>query len=125
LKSVNKELINLYWNIWKSIVEKQEISKWWDNIVSNLSKDLEQDFWRGFSKRNLLYMKKIFLTYKDNIKMQPLVAQISWSHHIFILDKTNIWDWNDDLRKEFYIKMSIKENRNLMTGFLYRFAFIS
>lgn len=110
LKSVNKELINLYWNIWKSIVEKQEKSKWWDNIVTNLSIDLEQDFWRGFSKRNLLYMKKFFLTYNDNLKMQPLVAQISWSHHIFILDKTSFWDWKDDLRKEFYIKMSIKEN---------------
>ena len=110
LKSVNKELINLYWNIWKSIVEKQEKSKWWDNIVTNLSRDLEQDFWRGFSKRNLLYMKKFFLTYNDNLKMQPLVAQISWSHHIFILDKTSFWDWKDDLRKEFYIKMSIKEN---------------
>ncbi|MDP2090337.1 MAG: DUF1016 N-terminal domain-containing protein [Candidatus Gracilibacteria bacterium] len=110
LKSVNKELINLYWNIGKSIVEKQEKSKWGDNIVTNLSIDLEQDFGRGFSKRNLLYMKKFFLTYNDNLKMQPLVAQISWSHHIFILDKTSFGDGKDDLRKEFYIKMSIKEN---------------
>ena len=56
LKSVNRELINLYWNIWKSIDEKLEKSKWWDNIVTNLSRDLEQDFWRGFSKRNLFRM---------------------------------------------------------------------
>lgn len=109
LKSVNKELIHLYWNIWKSIIEKQEKAKWWDDIIWKLSKDLEAEFRRGFSKRNLLYMKKLYISYKDNLKMQPLVAQISWSHHIFILDKTNYWDWKDDLRKEFYIKMSIRE----------------
>lgn len=109
LKSVNKELIELYWNIWKSIVEKQEKSQWWDDIIWTLSKDLEQEFWRGFSKRNLSYMKKFYLSYIANSKVQPLVAQISWSHHIFILDKTHFWDGRDDLRKEFYIKMSIKE----------------
>lgn len=74
LKSVNKELINLYWNIWKSILEKQEKSKWWDDVIWNISKDLEAEFWKGFSKRNLLYMKKLYLSYKDNSKVQPLVA---------------------------------------------------
>lgn len=112
LKSVNKELINLYWNIWKSILEKQKESKWWDNIIWNLSKDLETEFWRGFSKRNLFRMVKFYISYFENQKVAPLVAQISWTHHTIILDKINYWDWKDDLRKEFYIKMSIRERRS-------------
>jgi len=109
LKSVNKELIELYWNIWKSILEKQEKSSWWDDVIWNLSKDLGQEFWKGFSKRNLFRMVRLYISYKHNKKVAPLVPQISWSHHIFILDKTNYGDGRDDLRKEFYIKMSIKE----------------
>ncbi len=109
LISVNKELINLYWNIWKSIFEKQEKSKWWDDVIWTISKDLEQEFWKGFSKRNLFRMVKFYVSYKDNKKVAPLVAQISWTHHWIILDKTNYDDNRDDLRKEFYIKMSIKE----------------
>jgi len=58
LKVVNKELINLYWIIWESIFKKQENSNWWDDIIWQLSKDLTQEFWKWYSKRNLLYMKK-------------------------------------------------------------------
>ena len=109
LKSVNKELINLYWNIWKLILEKQENSKWWDDIIWTLIRDLEVEFWKGFSKRNLFRMLNFYSSYKDNEKVAPLVLQISWTHHWLILDKTNYFDWKDYLRKEFYIKQSIKE----------------
>jgi predicted nuclease of restriction endonuclease-like (RecB) superfamily len=104
LKQVNKELIALYWFIGKSIVEKQEQSLG-TSIVENLSKDLQQEFVgiKGFSSRNLWYMRNFYNHYNHNEKLQPLVAEISWSHNILILDKCN-----DDLEREFYIKMAIK-----------------
>lgn len=55
LKAVNKELINLYWDIGKLIVERQKSSGWGKSIVENLSNDLQIEFpgIRGFSSANL------------------------------------------------------------------------
>ncbi len=81
LKAVNKELINLYWDIGKSIVSKQEKLGWGKAIVETLAKDLQKEFpgTQGFSARNLWNMRTLYLTYKDNQKLQPLVAEISWT----------------------------------------------
>lgn len=48
-------------------------------------------------------MRKFYLEYKDNLKLQPLVAEIGWTHNIIIIDKCK-----DDFEREFYIKMTIK-----------------
>ncbi len=109
LKFVNKELIELYFNIWKSIFEKQKKSLWWDDIIWKISKDLTLEFWKGFSKRNIFRMRKFYLLYKDYEKMPSLVAQISWTHNIRIMEMKEVLDWKDYLRREFYIKMSIKQ----------------
>jgi len=81
LKAVNKELINLYWDIGKDIVEKQEKFGWGKAIVQNLSNELQKEFIgiKGFSERNLWNMRNFYLEYKDNSKLQTLSAQIGWS----------------------------------------------
>jgi len=48
-------------------------------------------------------MKKLYLEYKDKPKVQPLVAQIPWSHNLIILDKTK-----NDYEKEYYCRMVVK-----------------
>jgi hypothetical protein len=55
LKAVNKELIKLYWDIGKMIVEKQKKYGWGKSIVENLARDLQKEFpgMRGLSSRNL------------------------------------------------------------------------
>jgi predicted nuclease of restriction endonuclease-like (RecB) superfamily len=58
---------------------------------------------RGLSSRNLWYMRDFYLTYKDKPKLQPLVAEISWTHNIIIMERCK-----DDLEREFYIRMSRK-----------------
>ena len=105
LKAVNKELINLYWEIGKNIVEKQEQFAWGKSVVQNLSKELHKEFvgMKGFSERNLWNMRNFYIEYKDNIKLQTLSAQIGWSHNIAIFQKNK-----DELEREFYIKMVIK-----------------
>jgi predicted nuclease of restriction endonuclease-like (RecB) superfamily len=105
LKAVNKELIKLYWDIGKMIVEKQKKYGWGKSIVENLARDLQKEFpgMRGLSSRNLWYMRDFYLTYKDKPKLQPLVAEISWTHNIIIMEKCK-----DDLEREFYIRMSRK-----------------
>ncbi len=105
LKAVNKELINLYWDIGKDIVEKQEKFGWGKAIVQNLSNELQKEFIgiKGFSERNLWNMRNFYLEYKDNSKLQTLSAQIGWSHNIAIFQQCK-----DNLEREFYIKMVIK-----------------
>lgn len=76
LKTVNKELITLYWEIGKSIVEKQEAFGWGKSVVKNLSEELQKEFvgMKGFSEINLWNMRIFYLEYKDNSKLQTLSA---------------------------------------------------
>jgi len=104
-RAVNKELISLYWDSGKSIVEKQKKLGWGQKRIQQLAEDLQKEFPRnsGFSERNLKYMRKFYLEYKDKPKVQPLVAQIPWSHNLIILDKTK-----NDYEKEYYGRMILK-----------------
>jgi predicted nuclease of restriction endonuclease-like (RecB) superfamily len=105
LKSVNKELINLYWDIGRMIVERQEKYKWGKSVVENLAKDLQDEFpgIQGFSIANLWRMRAFYLQYKDNEKLAPLVREISWTKNIAIVEKCK-----DDSEREFYILMTKK-----------------
>lgn len=104
-QTVNKQLVELYLHIGKDIYEKMEISNWGEGVVERLSNDLQKEFpdMKGFSSRNLWEMKKLYEIYKDNQKLQPLVAELSWSHNILILHHTESIE-----EKEFYIKTCIK-----------------
>lgn len=105
LKSVNKELIKLYWEIGESIIDKQEQYGWGKSIVENLSNDLQKEFpgVKGFSRSNLWRMRNFFTEYQSNVKLAPLVREIGWSHNMVVMEKCK-----DDLEREFYIKMTKK-----------------
>lgn len=105
LKKVNKELIALYWDIGKMIVERQEKEGWGKAVVETLADDLQKEFpgVQGYSARNIWYMRMFYITYRENTKLQPMVAEISWTKHLVILDRCE-----DDLEKEFYMRMTRK-----------------
>jgi len=105
LKSVNKELINLYWDIGKNIVQKQEKFGWGKSVVKNLSDELRKEFvgMKGFSTQNLWNMRQLYLEYYENEKLQTLSREIGWSHNVAIIHKCK-----DELEREFYIKMVMK-----------------
>jgi predicted nuclease of restriction endonuclease-like (RecB) superfamily len=105
MQAVNRELLNLYTDIGKSIVEKQEQLGWGKSVVENLAQDLQKEFpgMQGLSARNLWRMRNFYLEYKDNTKLPPLVAEIGWSHNIVIMEKCK-----DSLEREFYIRMTKK-----------------
>lgn len=89
LKAVNRELILLYRDIGRIIVEKQEQLGWGDGVVEQLGRDLQTEFpgVRGFSRRNVFYMRRFYLAYRDDEKVQTVSAQIPWSHNTLILDR--------------------------------------
>jgi predicted nuclease of restriction endonuclease-like (RecB) superfamily len=105
LKAVNKELINLYWDIGKSIVAKQDKLGWGKAIVETLAKDLQKEFpgIHGFSSANLWRMRNFYLTYSPNEKLAPLAREISWTKNIIIMERCK-----DNIRREFYIKITKK-----------------
>ncbi|WP_152590242.1 PDDEXK nuclease domain-containing protein [Nostoc sphaeroides] len=105
LKAVNREMINLYWDIGQIIVTQQQGASWGKSVVEQLAKDLQAEFpgISGFSARNIWRMRDFYLTYHSKEILPPLVAEIGWTHNIVILEKCK-----DDLEREFYIRMTRK-----------------
>lgn len=105
LKAVNTELVGLYWDIGRMIVERQAGETWGKAIVQQLAGDLQREFPRvgGFSASNLWRMKGFFETYQGIQKLAPLVREIGWSHNIVIMERCS-----DSLEREFYIRMTRK-----------------
>jgi predicted nuclease of restriction endonuclease-like (RecB) superfamily len=114
LKAVNKELISLYRDIGRIIVEKQKGATWGKSVVERLSADLQDEFpgISGFSSRNIWRMRDFYLAYRDNPKLSPLVSEIGWTHNLIILNSCGT-----DLEREFYIRMTIKHGWSKRTLF--------
>ena len=104
---VNEELLKLYWEIAKMIVLKQQDAKWGDGIIEQISRDLKHEFpnLRGFSRTNLLYMKKWYLYWRDENVPQVVgeIFKIPWGHNREIITKVKNQD--DAL---FYIRKTIE-----------------
>ena len=126
--SINMGTLSLYWNIGKSILQKQEQEGWGKQVIEQLSKDLISRYPddRGYSIRNLRYMKRFASEYPDfpilqvplaELKKLPILqatlaelenegkefvqvplAQISWYHHISLLSKVK-----DEAQRAYYI----------------------
>jgi hypothetical protein len=62
------------------IVERQEKESWGKAVVERLAADLQKEFpgIQGYSARNIWYMRMFYITYHENTKLQPMVAEISW-----------------------------------------------
>jgi len=105
LKTVNKEMILLYLDIGKTIVENQKKHGWGKAIVETLAKDLQAEFpgVSGYSVDNLWRMRKFYLNYANKPKLAPLVQEIAWAHNIVIMEKCK-----GDLPREFYLRMTRK-----------------
>jgi len=112
-RTVNKELISLYWDLGKAIVEKQKKLGWGQKIIQQLAEDLQKEFPQnsGFSYANLDRMRKFHLTYKDNPKLAQLVREIPWGQNITVLEKLK-----DNYQREYYLRMTIRSSwsRNIL-----------
>jgi predicted nuclease of restriction endonuclease-like (RecB) superfamily len=106
--SANKEVIKLYWEIGRELYDKQENQGWGNSVVDNLEKDLIAEFpsLKGFSRRNLFYMKGFYSFYHEEFeKVQQLVAQIPWGHNILIYSKSETIE-----QAKFYLSSTIENN---------------
>jgi hypothetical protein len=67
--AVNREMIGLYWDIGRSIVERQQAKGWGKSVVDRLAADIQKEFpgESGFSPRNIWHMRAFFLAWTDEV----------------------------------------------------------
>lgn len=85
----NAVMVLLYWDLGRSILEKQADQGWGSRVIDRLAADLREAFpeMKGFSPRNLKYMRAFAAAWPDRQIVQASLAQLPWYHHIALLEK--------------------------------------
>lgn len=88
LRTVNTQLIELYWSIGKAVLARQEVEEWGSGVMGRLAEDLRAEFpeMKGLSRSNLFYMRGFAAAWPDPI-VQQAVGQLPWGHITVLLDK--------------------------------------
>jgi predicted nuclease of restriction endonuclease-like (RecB) superfamily len=111
--AVNHELILLYWQIGRDILSRQAEQGWGAKVIERLTHDLRNLFpnMKGFSSRNLKYMRSFADTWTDLEFVQQAVAQLPWGHNLVLLDKLSTQE-----ARIWYAKKTIENNwsRNVL-----------
>lgn len=105
LHHVNRELIELYWQIGEYLHHKTEQDGWGRGTVRELADWLAKETpeARGFSAQNLWRMKQFYETYSPNPKLAPLVRELGWTQNMIILSRSR-----SEQEREFYLQASIR-----------------
>ena len=117
--AVNTEMLSLYWNIGKAIMEIQqgdERASYGDAVLEKLSQKLTNEFGKGFSKRNLERMRKFYIYFPN---ATTLLSQLSWSHYLELIKI------DEEPKRNFYLnecinsKWSVRELQRQRDSLLY------
>jgi predicted nuclease of restriction endonuclease-like (RecB) superfamily len=89
VRSVNTELLQLYWQIGREILTRQAEQGWGTKVVERLAHDLRTEFpeMSGFSRSNLLYMRMFAEAWTEEAIVQQAVGQLPWGHNLVLLTK--------------------------------------
>ncbi len=103
--AVNRELVMLYWRIGRDILVRQRTQGWGAGIIQQLAEDQRREFpeLKGFSPRNLKYMRQLAESWPDESIVPQLVAQIPWGHHRLLLDRVK-----NPQEREWYVRATIE-----------------
>jgi predicted nuclease of restriction endonuclease-like (RecB) superfamily len=106
LQTVNAALIELYWQIGKTICNRIASDGWGKAVVKVLADYIAQHEpdAQGFSDKNLWRMKQFYESYQDKPDLQPLTRQVSWTHNLLIFSKTK-----SDEEHFFYLQLAKQE----------------
>jgi len=106
LKSVNAELIRLYWNVGEYLSTENGKTSWGDSFIDETAKYIKENYpeIKGFTRRGLYRMKQFYETYKEDEIVSALLTQISWTNHLLIMSSSKSQE-----ERQFYIMLCIKE----------------
>lgn len=104
--AANAELISLYWHIGRDILERQAAQGWGSKVIDRLGRDLREAFpeMKGFSTRNLKYMRAFAEAWSDFEIVQRVAAQLPWFHLCTLIDKVKI-----PQQREWYLQQAIAQ----------------
>lgn len=87
--AVNRELVLLYWQIGRDILERQAKQGWGAKVIERLAHDLRTSFpeMKGFSRANLMYMRAFAEAWPDAAIVQQAVGQLLWHHQLALTSK--------------------------------------
>ena len=102
--AVNRELINMYWDIGEYVSRSVAESGWGKSVVKDFSDFIQNRYVgiKGFSPQNIWRMKQFYETYRGNEKLSALLREISWTNNLQILSSKT------DEEREFYLTLSVK-----------------
>ena len=88
-RAVNRELVLLYWQIGRDILARQAEQGWGAKVIERLAQDLRVAFpdMKGFSPRNLKYMRAFADAWPDGEFVHGVLAQLPWYHQLALLDR--------------------------------------
>ena len=111
--AVNSELVLLYWQIGSDILARQSAQGWGAKVIDRLAHDLRAAFpdMKGFSPRNLKYMRAFAQAWPDAEFVQQAAAQLPWFHLCTLLDKLKTRE-----ERDWYLAQAVKHNwsRNIL-----------
>ncbi len=111
--SVNRQLVLLYWEIGREILAQQTAQGWGAKVIDRLAQDLRDTFpeMKGFSPRNLKYMRAFAAAWPEEPFVQQVAAQIPWFHNCVLLDKLSL-----PSEREWYARKAIENgwSRNIL-----------
>jgi predicted nuclease of restriction endonuclease-like (RecB) superfamily len=112
--AANSAMVLLYWDIGRMILDRQERSGWGAKVIDRLSADLREAFadLKGFSPRNLRYMRTFAAAWPEREIGQQLAAQIPWFHNCLLLDRVP-----DPAARKWYIHQAVEHgwSRNVLS----------
>jgi predicted nuclease of restriction endonuclease-like (RecB) superfamily len=105
--AVNRELVLLYWQIGRDILDRQGREGWGTRVIERLAQDLRSAFpdMKGFSPRNLKYMRSFAEAWPDAEFVQQAAAQLPWFHLCTLIDKLKTPE-----ERNWYLAKTIKHN---------------
>ncbi len=111
--AVNRELVLLYWQLGQDILKRQTREGWGAKVIDRLAQDLRSAFpdMKGFSPRNLKYMRAFAEAWPEADFVQAVLAQLPWYHHLALLDKLG-----DARSRQWYAAKAVEHNwsRNVL-----------
>lgn len=104
--AANAELIHLYWQIGRDILEQQAEQGWGSKVIERLARDLREAFpeMKGFSRANLLYMRAFAEAWRDEQIVQQLAGQLPWFHNVVLMTRLK-----EHPAREWYARQAIAE----------------
>lgn len=98
-------MVRLYWDIGRTILDRQKRAGWGARVIDRLATDLREAHpdLKGFSPRNLLFMRAFAEAYPHEEKVKQLVSQLPWGHVVRLLQRVK-----EPITRDWYTQQCIE-----------------